>query len=187
TAGRTTANASASLTVGGVSLTRDTNPATANVGAGPGGSGPAVKTWVDANITITPSPATNEVGVSHTFTVTVKKDLGDGAGLVAAAGETVNTTIANTLGASGHMTGGTCGAASGLSGTGTTNASGQCTIVITSADAGKTTANASVTLVVGGVTLTRDTNPATANIGAGPGGSGPAVKTWVDANITITP
>src|SRR5262249_58009628 len=102
-------------------LTRDTDPATANVGAGPGGSGPAVKTWVDANITITPD-ATNEVGTTHTFTVTVKADSGDGNGLQPFAGATATTAIANTNGATVHMTDGTCGAANGLNGNGTTNA-----------------------------------------------------------------
>ena len=74
-AGLTVANASASLTVGGTSLTRDTDPATAGIGAGPGGSGPATKQWVDARIKITPDK-TNEVGTSHTFTVLVEKDDG---------------------------------------------------------------------------------------------------------------
>src|SRR5262249_35066046 len=97
TAGTTTVSAHTTLSVKRRPLTRNTDRTA-------GTSGPAVKTWVDASITIAPD-ATNEVGDSHTFTVTVKKALGAGAGLVPAAGETVNTSIANTFGASGHMTG----------------------------------------------------------------------------------
>src|SRR5258707_1381804 len=38
----------------------------------PGDSASAVKTWVDANIKISPLTPTNEVGIPHPFTVTVK-------------------------------------------------------------------------------------------------------------------
>ena len=58
------------MSVGGVSLTRHTNGTGAN-------SGPAVKTWVNARISIAPN-ATNEVGQPHTFTVTLQKDTGTG-------------------------------------------------------------------------------------------------------------
>ena len=50
---------------GGVVLTRNTDGTGAN-------SGPAVKTWVNAKIAITPN-ATNEVGQPHTFTVTLRR------------------------------------------------------------------------------------------------------------------
>jgi len=183
TAGKVTGNASVTLSVGGVSLTRDTDPATALIGAGPGGSGPAVKTYVDARITITPSQ-TNEVGASHTFTVDVDKNAGDGLGFVAATPGDVDFTLVNSNGAAYALNAGasTCDEAGD-----NLDASGQCTIVFSSPTAGKVTGNASVTLSVGGVSLTRDTDPATALIGAGPGGSGPAVKTYVDAWITIAP
>src|SRR5436305_14241630 len=69
--------------------------------------------------------------------------------------------------------------------TGPTNASGQLSATFTSATAGQVTGNASCSKTVNGVTLTRDTDPATAKIGSGPGGSGPATKTFVDACITI--
>src|SRR5262249_8049632 len=80
-AGQVIGNASTTFVLNGVSLTRDTDPATAAIGAGPGGSGPAVKTFEDARITITPD-ATNAVGQPHTFTVTVQQD----DGLAAAQG-----------------------------------------------------------------------------------------------------
>jgi len=179
-AGVVTGNASVTLTLGGVTVTRDTDPATANIPAGPGGSGPAVKTFVDANITITPPNATNEVGQNHTFTVTVKQNAGGGAGFVNVPNGTKPTvTLVNSNGAAFNISSNVCFTA------GTT--AGQCTVTFTSPSAGVVTGNASVTLTIGGVTLTRDTNPATASIPAGPGGSGPAVKTFVDANITIGP
>src|SRR4029079_10579018 len=66
-----------------------------------------------------------------------------------------------------------------------TDANGQCTIVFTSTLPGRTTGNGFVTLVVGGVSLTRDTDPATLTVGAGPNGSGPAVKNWFTAQCTL--
>src|SRR5262245_28470617 len=71
TPGVFTANASGTVTVGGVELKRDTDPATAGVpcGGGQQSCGPAVKTFVDARIKIE-GTKTNEVGAEHTFTVT---------------------------------------------------------------------------------------------------------------------
>src|SRR5206468_12570342 len=142
-------------------LTRGTDPATVNVPAGPGGTGPAVKTFVDANITITPT-ATNEVGQPHTFTVTVKQSNGSGNGFVNAPNGTKPTvTLTDSNGAANQVTTDTCAS------TGTVN--GQCTVTFSSPSAGQVTGNATVTVTVSGVTITRDTNPATANVPAGPG------------------
>src|SRR5204862_217208 len=150
----------------GLTFTRDTDPATAGIPSGPNGSGPATKTYVDANITIKPN-ATNEVGKPHTFTVTVKQNNGSGNGFVNVANGTKPTvTLTNSNGAAFQVSANTC------SSTGTV--SGKCTITFTSQSAGQVTVNASVTVTVGGVTMTRDTDPATANIGAGPNGTGPA-------------
>ncbi|HEX5828570.1 MAG TPA: prealbumin-like fold domain-containing protein, partial [Candidatus Limnocylindrales bacterium] len=44
-------NATAVLTIEGLEVTRDTNPATAAVGSGPDGSGPATKTYVEGSFT----------------------------------------------------------------------------------------------------------------------------------------
>src|SRR4029079_7744764 len=105
TAGQVIGNATTSLSVGGLNLTRDTNPATAGVGAGPNGSGPATKTFVDARIIIAPND-TNEVGQPHTFTVTVLEDNGDGldtdgdgSTFDPAGGESVTVTLTNSNGA----------------------------------------------------------------------------------------
>src|SRR5262249_38802171 len=76
-------------------VVRDTDPATASIGAGTGGSEtPAVKTYVDAFITITQVRPQNNMGEEHTFTVTVKKDVGDGAGFVPATNGHVIVTMA---------------------------------------------------------------------------------------------
>src|SRR5258707_2977196 len=150
TAGLTVANASTTFAIAGlfntVSVTRDTDPATAAIGAGPGGSGPATKQWVDARIKIAPPFATNPTGANHTFTVTVEQDDGltaaqggDGVtGFKAVSGAAVTTSIANSNGATSAMTAGTCGNTSGLTGSGTTDGSGQCTIIISSPTAGGT-------------------------------------------------
>lgn len=185
-AGVFTLNASTSLTwngVGGssVTLTRDTDPATATI-EGPGGTGPAIKTYVDANITIT-GTATNEVGVAHTFTVAVNQNPGTGS--VPAPVGHVDVTLTNSNGAAAVVN----AAASSCddAGDNLTDA-GQCIVVFTSATAGTVTGDATVTLTVGGVALTRDTIPTTVNIPVGAGGSETdAVKTFVDANIAIGP
>lgn len=146
-----------------------------------GDSDPATKVYVDGNITITPS-ATNEVGHSHTFTVTVKADKGDGNGLQPVSGVNPTVTI-SPLPATVSVTDNCAG------GTGT-GANGQCTVVINSTAAGTFVATASATFSVstaqGSVSLTRDTDPATSTP-AGPGGSGPATKTFVDASIALSP
>jgi hypothetical protein len=171
----------------GITVSRDADSTTATI-HGPGGTDEASKTWVDANIAITPQTKSNERGTSHTFTVTVLKDLGDGHGLTTpAAGENVTTKIVNSNGATSTMTGGTCGNISGLTGSGTTDANGQCTIVINGPTTGTVQAFAYVTVhFAGGITIDRDTDSTTAT-GHGPGGTDQATKTWVDANIGITP
>jgi len=169
TTGTTVISANTTVAVGGVSLTRSTNGVSPN-------SGTAQKSWVDAWIAIAPDD-TDPVNDTHTFTVTVKKDPGTGT-FVPANGEHVSFSVVDAGGASfALLPATTCGVPGP-----DTDAAGQCLIVITSPTAGTDTANATVTLVVGGVTLIRDTDPATIP-GHGPGGSGPATKTWV-ANPT---
>jgi len=166
------------VTMGGVTVTRDTDPATASIGHGPGGTDSATKTFVDANIAVNPQTASNPVGTNHTFTVTVQKNLGLGGGFVAAAAEHVTFNIVNSGGATATLntTLSTCDDAGA-----NTNAAGQCTIVISSPTAGTTKAFAAVTLSVGGVSLQRDADSTTAATGHGPGGTDEATKTWVAA------
>jgi hypothetical protein len=133
-------------------------------------SGDAVKTFVDANIQITPLTATNRVGDPHVFTATVQVNDGSGAGYVNAPdGTQVSFTIDNGPGS--FTTPNPCATSGGT---------GSCQITLTSAATGQTTVSAHVTTSVGGVVLTRVTN------GTG-GSSGPATKTWVNAYIQISP
>ena len=168
-AGQVTGHATVTLTVGGVSLTRETDGLSNN-------SDDAVKTFVDAAISIGPN-ATNAVGDPHTFTVTVTQDAGDGNGLVAAGNGHVDFTLTDSNGALSVLdaASSTCDEAGP-----NLDASGQCTIVFTSNSAGTVTGHASVTLTVGGVSLTRETDGLSNN-------SGDAVKNFVDAAISIAP
>ena len=77
--------------------------------------------------------------------MTLEKDLGNGGGFVAAAGEHVDFTLTDSNGAVHSAPTGTCTGAGA-----NTNASGQCTITFTSNSAGKVTGHASSTLSVGG-------------------------------------
>ena len=127
---------------------------------------------VGAKITIAPD-ATNEVGAPHTFTVTLQKDVG--AGFVPAAGEHVDVTLTDSNGAAHTAPTGTCTNAGA-----NTDAAGQCTITFSSPTAGKVTGHATSTLSVNGSPITVATDGVAPN-------SGDAVKTFVDANIQITP
>ena len=126
-------------------------------------------TVVDAQITIT-GDSTNEVGQEHVFTVTVKKDLGDGSGFVPAEDETVTPGLTGI----GSITGGTCTNT-------TTGVAGQCTVIVSSATPGMATVHVSVTLDVNGVSITRGTGDGLS------GDSADTHKTWVDANIALDP
>ncbi len=177
TAGTVTAHASITFSVGGVSLTRATDGTGNN-------SSDAVKRFVDAQIDIGPS-AVNEVGVCHTFTVTIQQDDGlsaaqggDGvSGFAAVAGLNPTVTFTDANGADSKG----CGtAAQNTCGTTGTDASGNCTASIVSDTAGTVTAHASITFSVGGVSLTRETDGSGNN-------SGDAVKRFVDAYIVLSP
>src|SRR5205807_1016677 len=98
--------------------------------------------------------------------------------------ETVTTRIVDSNGATSQMTGGTCGAANGASGTGPTDNLGQCTIVIDGPTTGTVKAFASVSVHFTGLTVNRDSDSTTASVGHGPGGTDEATKTWVVPVVT---
>src|SRR5436190_5891239 len=192
------ADSDANANPASVNVTRDTDPATANIGSGPSGSGPATKRFVDLKITIGPPEATNTVGDPHTFIVTVSQDDGLAAntgggdaatGLGPVPGGTgVTVTLVNSGGANYEIPigGDHCVQPSGG---GTVN--GVCGVTFTSQTAGTVTGNASVSLSVGGVPLTRDTDPATTGIPCGDGlvqgtTCGPAIKHFVAGSISWT-
>jgi hypothetical protein len=164
--GTVNGHASSTLLVGGVSISVNTDGVAPN-------SPDAIKTYVDAKITISPD-ATNRVGDPHTFTVTLSKDTGDGNGFVAAAGEHVDFTLTDSGGASSVLdaVASTCDDAGA-----NTDASGQCTIVFTSNSAGTVTGHATSTLSVGGVSITVATDGIAPN-------SGDAVKKFADDVVT---
>src|SRR5262249_38886830 len=87
TAGVTTLSASTTVTVGGLQLTRSTGHTHA------GDSANAVKTWVDANIQLSPPTATNEVATPHVFTAHVNVNTGTGSYVNAPDGTVVGFTI----------------------------------------------------------------------------------------------
>jgi hypothetical protein len=123
---------------------------------------------VDANIQITPAMATNPVGTNHTLHCHI--NVNDGTGFVNAPdGTTCTVTVIS-------------GAATPVSqncSTGTPTAgSGTCDVVITSSTAGTNTIQASTTVTVGGVSLTRTTGDA--HVGDGPN----ATKLFGDVTVT---
>src|SRR6266511_944666 len=126
--GVTTVSAHTTVSVAGVSLTRNTDATGAN-------SAPATKTFVDARIHITPS-ATNRVGEPHTFTAFVEKDLGLGAGWEPAGSEQVAMTMAGAAAARGPFKG-------------KTDAGGHFSATFTSSAPGQLTGHASSTLDLG--------------------------------------
>ena len=167
TAGTYTLNASGSVTMGGLVVTRSTSG-----DSGPGGSGAATKHYVDALITITPHTATNEVGSAHTFTITYTA-IPDDAGAPSAF--SITPTLNPTTGLTENTN--TCGVLTVIDAN-----TRQCTYTINSNTAGTYTLNASGSSTIGGVTVTRST---TGNFG--PGGTTGATKHYVDASISITP
>jgi uncharacterized repeat protein (TIGR01451 family) len=123
-----------------------------------------------AFITIGPS-ATNSIGESHTFTVTLMKDLDDGAGSIPAAGEHVTVTLSPSANATVNTGASTCDNAGA-----NTNSSGQCTLVFSSSTAGTITGTAEATLLVNGTSLTVSTDGLGDN-------SAPATKAFVAGTI----
>jgi prealbumin domain-containing protein len=130
---------------------------------------------VDAKISITPN-GVNKVGDSHTFTVLLQKDIGNGSGFGPAVGETVHVTLTNDATAVANPAG-----PFDL----TTDAQGKATVTFTSATAGVVTGNASASLNISTNGATVGLSRATGDSHTGDSGS--ATKRFVDANVTITP
>jgi uncharacterized repeat protein (TIGR01451 family) len=125
-------------------------------------------TIVDANIQITPN-GTNEVGDPHTFTVHVNTKVGTTGYVNAANGTVVDLAIAG--GGVGSLSASSCTTSGGT---------GSCSVTDTSAVPGVDVVTASVDTTLAGKAVSRSTNGSAGN-------SGPATKTWVDANIEIGP
>lgn len=121
---------------------------------------------VDANIQISPLQDTDPINDSHVLTGHVNIDSGSGF-VNAPDGTVINFSIVS---GPGNLLTPSCT---------TTGATGSCTDTLTSAVAGTTVVNASTSVVVSGVTLSRSTNGTGAN-------SGPANKVWVKTSLTTT-
>lgn len=168
-AGTFSIHAAVSFDVSGVTLSRETDGLGQN-------SGDAVKVYVDASISISPS-AVNAVGDAHTFTVTVMEDDGSGSGFAAAAGEHVDFSLTDSNGA-GYVLDAVSSTCDDLGPN--TDVNGQCTIVFTSASGGIVTGHAWSNVQVGGLSLYRSTDGNAPN-------SGDAAKRFVDAMLSLTP
>jgi uncharacterized repeat protein (TIGR01451 family) len=142
----------------------------------------AFKTWVDAYIKIQPS-ATNPVNAPHTFTVQVFADTGDGTGFHQVQ-DTEPVTETLTAGNGASITQINPGNGTGLASATyslTTITAFNPGVTFTSPTAGTVTGHAAADLVVGGVSLHRETNGVGNN-------SGDAVKTFVSGspNLVVT-
>src|SRR6185369_12142223 len=92
TGGTVTGNASSTVTINGVAIPVSTNGTAPN-------SGPAVKTFVDANIQLTPATANNPVNTNHTLTCHINVNDGSGGFANAPAGTTCTVSLTNSGGA----------------------------------------------------------------------------------------
>jgi hypothetical protein len=120
-----------------------------------------VKTWVDANIQISPQTASNPVGSNHVLIAHVNVNTGTGGYVNAPDGTTITFSIVSGPGS--FVTPTSCTTAGG---------SGSCSATITSSTAGTTVVNAATNVTVGGVSLHRAT-------GDGLSGDSPnATKNW---------
>jgi hypothetical protein len=154
TAGENEIQAETTVEVGGVSVTRKTGDKL------PGDSENAHKTFVDANIQITPAKATNPVGANHTLHCHI--NVNDGTGFVSAPDGTVCTVTV----ISGAATPKTQTCKTGEPVPPQASGNGTCDVVITSSTPGTNTIQASTTVEVGGVKLTRTTGDT--NVGDSP-------------------
>jgi hypothetical protein len=171
-----TVNAAATLVASGVTMHRSTNSSVIGSGPqGPGGSGPATKNYVDAFIKIAPQTKDNEVGNEHVFTVTFTALPGTATPV---SFGTITASVSPTAGLTEDVS--SCGSPTINGNTAT------CTLTINSNTAGTYVANATGTVTIGGTAVLQRTT-APDGSAAGPGGSGPATKHYVDANISIGP
>lgn len=162
TAGVFDVDASTIIRYSWTTLTEEVSRST-TANAGPAGNTGATKTFVDASVAIT-GTATNNVNDAHVFTV-IATAIPAGAATVVF--DSITTTLTPVPGTAAT----TCDRPSVDGNTAT------CTLTINSDVAGVFVAHATVRLTVGGVAVVRSTDAAIAP--AGPGGSGPATKTYV--------
>ena len=143
TTGVDTVHGSTAFTYHGATLTRSTLTS----GSDSSGDGLDVsKTWVDANVSLSPASATNQAGGSQPMICTIQQDLGDGHSFVPAPDGTPcnwNITAGPNSTASGSCA--------------TTGGTGTCQFTDSDTDAGTDTIHATTTFPVAGTSLTRST------------------------------
>jgi len=170
---KATATGKATLTKAGIPGSATITRATDAASHGPGGNEGATKVYEDARISITPD-GINEVNHNHTFTATAETKTGNADWVKAPQGTVIDFAETGV----GDFVGGTDSCT-------TPDASGSCSVSISSAEVGSTSVSATTTVDVGGKALKRSTDPVIAP--NGPGGSDNAVKHWVDGYIKVTP
>ncbi len=161
-AGVVTGHAAADLSIGSLTFHVETDGQGSN-------SLDAVKRFVDGAITIGPPFDTNSIEETHTFTVHVRQNSGDGAGFVDVPdGTAVTVTLTPDDGATLDEVVDAC-ASPGTIG-------GACVVTFTSTTPGTVTGHASATFIVLGVSIHRETNGAIPN-------SGDAVKVFIAGSL----
>jgi hypothetical protein len=159
TPGQVDIKATINPTVSGVSLTRTTGDGLS------GDSSDAAKTYVDAYITLALQHTPDLVGSAENVTASVFTNDGSGSGYKPASGAVVNLTIVGS--SVGNFV------PSGTATSCTTDATGSCTVQITSNVVGTTTVHATTTVTVDGIPLTRSTGDGISQDGQD------IVKTWI--------
>jgi hypothetical protein len=157
-------DATTTFIVSGVSLTRSTDGTGSN-------SDPANKIFVDASIAISPLSDTNNINSEHVFTITVT--------LLPLGTVTEDLVITPSIAPTPDEYADTCATPTE---TGTDTDVWTCTVTINHASAEEFTLNASLSVTLDGLAVTRDTDPATP-AESGPSGSGPATKAFVDGTL----
>jgi hypothetical protein len=158
-------DATTTFSVSGVSLTRSTDGTGSN-------SDSANKIFVDAPIAISPLSDTNNINSEHVFTITVT--------LLPLGTVTENLAITPSISPTPDEYADTCATPTE---TGTDTDVWTCTVTINHGSAETFTLNATLSVTLDGLAITRDTDPATTEVGAGPNGSGPATKVFVDGTL----
>ena len=160
-------DATTTFSVSGVSLTRSTDGVGSN-------SDNANKIFVDASIAISPLDDTNNINSQHVFTITVT--------LLPLGTVTENLVITPSIDPTPDEYATTC-TTPGPVETGTDTDVYTCTVTINHGSAEEFTLNALLSVTLDGLAITRDTDPATTEVGAGPDGTGPAEKEFVDGSL----
>jgi hypothetical protein len=175
-AGTITGHAEADVEVGDTTIHVETGGSVDNPDA--------FKVFVDGRISITPDDI-NGIGESHTFVVDVDKDLGAGAGFVAATEGNVDVTLTASDGAVVVLNAAASTCDDAQPDGDNLDANGQCTVVFTSNTTATVTGHATVTMPLntseGLITITRETDGVN-----GPGdsdNSDDAVKQFVDGSL----